>query len=225
MRFICAEEPPPPKTLNIGERAVKDESLIVNKVNHGIQNVCVWLLRRPGDLFSVDDSNQAEQPKRVMALTAGNFSPHIAILRTPQTLAIRNADSWGYNIMADGQRNNRPFSELLKPGDSIEKRFEFKEDYPVRLTSTIHPWIAGSILALDQPFGAITDDDGRLTINDIPAGKWPFVIWHERCGSVKELSRAGQPLELPDGLMWYTINPGANDIGEFALSPRQLRLR
>jgi hypothetical protein len=227
MRFICNGEPPPQNTLNVDGLggATADGSLIINKANHGIQNVCVWLLRTPGDLFSVDDGKHSEQQKRVMTLTGGNFSPRIEILRTPQSVVIRNDDQRGYNITSDGWANNRPFSELLKPGDSIEKRVEFREWYPVRLSSSIHPWVAGYILALDQPHAAISDADGQLTIRDIPIGKWAFVVWHERSGVVKKAIHAGQPIEWPDGLMSCTIKPGENGLGEFALPLEQLRLK
>jgi hypothetical protein len=227
MRFVYDGQPPPEKTANGGGPggAIADESLIVNKANHGIQNVCVWLWRTPGDWFAVDRGEQREQPKRVLTLRGGNFSPRIEILRTPQAVIIRNADPWGYNITADGGVQNRPFSELLKSGDSMEQRVDFMEPYPIRLQSSIHPWVAGYLLALDQPHAAISDADGRLTIRDIPIGKWAFVIWHERCGVVKQAIHAGQPIEWPDGLMAGTIKPGKNDVGEFALPPEQFRLK
>jgi hypothetical protein len=227
MTFVYDGDPPPQRMFDIRGRgeAIADESLIVNQANRGIQNVCVWLLRTPGDLFAVDNGERREPEKRVLTLTGGNVSPRIAILRVPQTIVIRNTDSWGYNITSGGGVQNSPFSELLKPGDSIERRVEFREPNPVRLTSSIHPWVNGYILALDQPHAAISDADGRLTIKDIPIGKWGFVIWHERCAAVKKAVHAGQPIEWPGGLMWYTIKSGENDVGEFALAPAILRLK
>jgi hypothetical protein len=227
MRFVYDGEPPPQKTLNVSESgvAIREESLVIDKATRGIQNVCVWLLRTPGDLFAVDDGKRRDDQKQVMTMKGGNFSPRIAILRTPQTVVVRNADTRGYNIMSDGSVQNRPFNELLKPGDSIEKRVEFREPYPIRLQSTIHPWVIGYILALDQPHAAITDVDGRLTISDIPIGNWGFVVWHERTAAVKKAVHKDQSIEWPGGVMWYTIKPGENDRGDFALQPEQLRLR
>lgn len=225
MRFIYDGQPPPQKTVVGPGGAIQEGSLVINEDNHGIQNVCVWLLRTPGDLFAVDSGEQREERKRVMTLTGGNFSPRIEILRTPQTVVLRNADPWAYNITSDGQVNNRPFSEILKPGDSIEKGFEFREWHPVRLQSSIHPWVAGYLLVLDQPHAASSDADGRLTIRDIPIGKRAFVVWHERCGFVKRAVQAGQPIEWTDGIMPCTIKSGENGLGEFALAPEQLRLK
>jgi hypothetical protein len=40
--------------------------------------------------------------------------------------------------------------------------------------------MSGYQLPLDHPYGAVTDDDGRFTITDLPSGTHSFVIWHEK---------------------------------------------
>jgi hypothetical protein len=49
-----------------------------------------------------------------------------------------------------------------------------------------HAYMESWGLAVENPYYAITDEDGRFTIQDIPPGKYKVVIWHPYIGGAKE---------------------------------------
>jgi len=40
------------------------------------------------------------------------------------------------------------------------------------------------LLPVDHAFAAVTNADGELTIPNLPAGNYEFVVWHEAAGYV-----------------------------------------
>ena len=43
----------------------------------------------------------------------------------------------------------------------------------------IHSHMSAYILVFNHPFFAVTDDDGRYTIPNVPAGAYTLVVWSE----------------------------------------------
>jgi hypothetical protein len=48
-------------------------------------------------------------------------------------------------------------------------------------------------LAMENPYNALTDQDGRFEIGDIPPGTYKMVIWHPYLGGTKEQTITIQP--------------------------------
>ena len=46
----------------------------------------------------------------------------------------------------------------------------------------------GVIFVRDNPYVAITDADGKFTIENLPEGEWDFQFWHKNVGYLKKLS-------------------------------------
>jgi hypothetical protein len=53
----------------------------------------------------------------------------------------------------------------------------------VKFKCDVHPWMTGYLVVTDNPFHAVTGDDGSFTINNVPAGTYTVEAWHERLGT------------------------------------------
>jgi hypothetical protein len=49
----------------------------------------------------------------------------------------------------------------------------------VEVTCALHPWTHAYIAVFDHPYFAVTDDDGKFTIDSLPAGTYKMMVWHE----------------------------------------------
>lgn len=49
----------------------------------------------------------------------------------------------------------------------------------VKIACNIHDWMAGIILVLPSPHFAVTDAQGRFVLENLPAGEYTLVAWHE----------------------------------------------
>ena len=121
-----------------GKHDLRDESLIVNNQNQGVQNVVVWLASKT--TVPVHPS-LAESPKPAQLDNNDcRFVPHIVRLRTGQTLQSTNSDSVAHNVAVYGRRN-QPFSIVIPEDKPLEKSFPREELLPIRVDCSIHSWM------------------------------------------------------------------------------------
>src|SRR5262245_15064564 len=179
MRFVYDGAPPRMKGAG-GAGAIVDESLVVHPDDRGIQNIVAWLLAAEGGAAPVHPDYQKTAGDLAQVVIAGRFEPHIAIVRTTQTLAISNFDAAGYNVSAVFSRN-QPFNVALKGGDTFAHQCQHAEPATAMLISAIQP-IGGYLFVRDDPYAAASDAHGKLRIAKLAAGKWTFVVWHEKSG-------------------------------------------
>jgi hypothetical protein len=56
----------------------------------------------------------------------------------------------------------------------------------IKIKCDAQEWMHAWILELDHPYYATTNKRGHFTINDIPAGNYTVVAWHEAAGEMSE---------------------------------------
>jgi hypothetical protein len=224
LRFVYDGKPPPVAKFVLGGGAVMDsERLLVNAADGGLANVVVWLYRTPGQPPLRVHPSYADTGKDELTIaTKGKaFVPHVASVRTTQTVKISNPDPHGYNVKGE-LFNNDPFNNLIPAGGSVDLKFRFPETSPIRLDDSIHSWMSGYLLVRDDPYAAISDKSGKLRLKKLPVGRWTFVVWHER-GRVRKAILSGKEVELERGRVTLEIKPGDNSLGEVKLSPDNFR--
>ena len=52
----------------------------------------------------------------------------------------------------------------------------------IRFKCDVHPWMTAYLLVTDNPYYAISGDDGSFTIANVPPGRYTVEIWHEKSG-------------------------------------------
>jgi hypothetical protein len=68
----------------------------------------------------------------------------------------------------------------------------------VKFKCDVHPWMTGYVLVTDNPYYAVTTENGAFKLEGIPAGKYTLEAWHEKYGTqTKEITVAdGKPVDL-----------------------------
>lgn len=158
---------------------VPDESLVVDAgADHGLANVFVYLRRAPRGI----DVAPAEEPV-VLDQKGCRFFPHASIVRVGQTVRILSGDAIQHNVHTFPARN-QGINVLITPNDreGLEVTYNAIESEPFQIKCDIHAWMSAYQLALDHPFAAVTDSEGRFRIEGLPAGKHQFRVWHEKGG-------------------------------------------
>jgi len=203
-----------------GKFDVVDEALLVNPKNGGVANVVSFLYVARGKKEPSVHPDYEKSAKDEIKLDNNKcrFAPHMTILRTSQTLLVGNSDTVGHNTNITTLSN--PAQNILVPsGGELKMNFPAEERFPVQVACNIHPWMQGKVLIKDHPYVAISDADGKLTIKNLPTGKWTFQFWHERPGYVTDVTVAGKKTSWKRGRVDVTIKAGQNDLGIVKLAP------
>jgi plastocyanin len=123
------------------------------------------------------------------------FSPHVLAVRVGTTVDLPNNDLVFHNVFSfhDGKK----FDLGLYPVGT-SKRLTFDRPGLSRLFCNIHPAMAAYILAVESPYFAVSDKQGRFTIRGVRAGTHTYRAWRPGgeivTGTV--VVGAGSPLEV-----------------------------
>lgn len=180
-RVVLQGEAPRPQKLMVvkdtnvcGLEAQYDERLVVSK-NMGIRNAVVYLTGVNGGkpLSSLGSEFILDQK-------GCRYQPHVLLIPINTPLQILNDDGILHNFHTFTKKN-RPLNlsqpEFLK---KMDVAFKYPEFIPARCD--VHGWMSGWIVAVDQPYYAVTDIEGNFSLSDIPPGVYTLNCWQEILG-------------------------------------------
>jgi len=111
------------------------------------------------------------------------YIPHVVAIQAGQQLKILNSDNTMHNVHSLS-RVNKAFNVGMlaaKPGQSKEilKTISKVEEKPFIIKCDVHQWMRAYVFTADHPFFAVTKEDGKFTIDGLPAGTYEIQTWHE----------------------------------------------
>lgn len=192
-----------------GKHNLIDESLIVDPSSKGLKNVVIFLADKKAAVHP--DFEATAEDKVKFDNDHCRFEPHILPLRTSQTLEIHNSDPLAHNSNLT-PLGDRPFNNLISENNAANYNFSKQQNAPVMVTCSIHPWMKGYVFPRDNPYVAVTGEDGSFELKNLPAGKHDFQVWQEAVGGL-----AAKP-EWKKGKFKLEINEGENDLGTIQVS-------
>jgi plastocyanin len=138
--------------------------------NKGVRNTVVYLEgvergKRAPD-FELDNSKCLFVP-RVSAVMAGG------------KVRIKNADPVLHNTHGFLDRLTVFNVALPNKDQSVDISGRIRKTGVIDVQCDAHTHMQGWIVVRDNPYFAVTDDEGRFRIGDIPPGRYKVVAWHE----------------------------------------------
>ncbi|MGB8541515.1 MAG: hypothetical protein WCD49_07745 [Candidatus Acidiferrales bacterium] len=139
-------------------------------------NVVVWL--RPLDGPAQASANKVAADKSPQLVQQNKtFEPHILVVKVGTVVQFPNRDPFFHNIFSlyDGKRFDLG---LYEAGTTRSVRF----DRPgvSFLFCNIHAEMSAAVVAVDTPYFAISDRLGRVSIPNVPDGRYEMHVWYER---------------------------------------------
>lgn len=227
LQFVVDGKTPAPKSITAnkdpevcGKHKLVEETLTVGP-NGGIGGVFVYL-RSTGKVPVHPDYEKTAKADIEIDNKGCRFEPHTVVLRVGQSLLIKNSDPIGHNTKIDFL-SNPPINPIIPAGGMLKQSFKAEERLPASVSCSIHPWMTARLLVRDNPYAGSTDAEGKLTIKNVPAGKWEFQIWHEGAGFITEAKdSAGKSVKWSKGRVDWTVKAGKNDLGTFKVDAKAL---
>jgi len=113
------------------------------------------------------------------------FRPRVLGIQTSQVLKVTNSDPVTHNIHPLA-KVNREWNHSQGPDDPpITRRF-VRPEVMIRVKCNIHGWMRAWVGVLDHPYFAVTGDDGKFEIGNIPPGKYTIAAWQEDMGTQEQ---------------------------------------
>jgi plastocyanin len=145
----------------------------------------VYLDPAPRAAFDTRDEPRVRMDQRNEA-----FTPHVLAIVAGTTVDFPNNDRTYHNVFSLSKP--RTF-DLGRYAAGRSKAIRFDRPGIVRVFCDIHSHMSAYILVFAHRFFAVTDDEGRYRIDQVPPGNYNVVAWNE---SVDSESRR---VAVPDG--------------------------
>ena len=193
-----------------GGTQVLGESVVVGAAG-GIKNVLIYL----------DMDIPADDPKWEHESFAANktgevtfdqkaciFLSHVMAMRSQQTLLILNSDPVLHNTNIQAGRGAIPFNGSIPSNGQSRYQPGGQTDRPFPISCSVHPWMSAHMITRDNPYFAVTDDEGRFEIPFVPAGvKLRFRVWQEQAKFLQAVTVEGAATKWKQGRFDLTLTP------------------
>ena len=175
MRNIDMSAEPDCTKLHSGAPA-KSEEVVVNS-NGTLQYVFVYI---KGGL----EGKTFEPPATPIKLDQKGciYHPHVFGVQAGQKLDISNSDPTTHNIHPM-PKTNREWNQSQAPGTpELDKEFA-RPEVMIPVKCNVHPWMRSYIGVVDNPYFAVTGDQGTFELKNVPPGTYTVTAWHEKYGT------------------------------------------
>jgi len=153
-----------------------DESLVVSS-NGSLANAFIYVKKGL-------EGKRFDTPSEPVVIDQNGcwFKPRVLGIQTNQTLQVKNSDPVTHNIHPMAQIN-REWNHSQGAGDAPLARKFIKPEIMIRVKCNIHSWMHAFIGVVDNPYFAVSKEDGSYTLPNLPPGTYTIEIWQENLGT------------------------------------------
>jgi hypothetical protein len=109
------------------------------------------------------------------------FVSRIFPMRSTQRVELLNSDKTGHNTNIAATGRAKTYNAIIPSLSKSEYAPGGESRGPFAVTCNIHPWMRAYMIIRDNPYFAVTDDEGRFEMKNLPAGvPLTFRVWQER---------------------------------------------
>lgn len=162
---VCGSEPRPSGALAVSSSG-------------GVKNAVVFIAHERMEGWRSPTTFQIDQRRCA-------FVPRVLIIPPGATVEVLNSDGILHNFHTLSRLN--PSVNLAQPSRARPLRLTFEHPEIVQVKCDVHGegFMRAWIVVASHPYYALTDDDGRFRLPDVPLGPHALEVWHEVLGSTR----------------------------------------
>jgi plastocyanin len=111
----------------------------------------------------------------VMDQRSRQFAPSVLAVRSGTAVSFPNSDNIRHHVYSFSPAKR--FELRLYQG-TPSAPVQFDNPGVVVLGCNIHDWMVGYVYVTDDPWFSVSDAQGRLTLEQLPAGRYAVSLWH-----------------------------------------------
>ena len=177
-------KPPAPKKITITKDpkvcgTSRDEDTFIIAADGGVKNVVVYLTDiKTGKKFE-------GSMKPVLDQKGCRYEPQAQIVPVHAVLQVKSGDPLLHNVHSflNGSTVIN-FAMPPQPGLVLTKKLD--KPGGQQLKCDVHNFMTGGIFVAENPYAALTGEDGTFEIKDVPAGSYTIATWHQAAGPLSQ---------------------------------------
>jgi plastocyanin len=114
------------------------------------------------------------------------YEPHVLGVQVGQKILIKNSDPTLHNVHAKPKLQREFNIGMPVIGMQVTKMFQ-KAEVMIPLSCDVHSWMKMYVGVLPHPYFAVSQENGKFMIKDLPEGKYTLEAWHEVFGTKSQI--------------------------------------
>lgn len=111
-----------------------------------------------------------------------HFEPHLIVLPVGGVLEVRNSDPVRHTVDARAADGRTAF-KLVMPRAGVSHRLTLDTPGVFALACDAgHFWMKAHLVVVQNPYVAVTGEDGRWRLDHVPPGRYRLLVWHDWFG-------------------------------------------
>lgn len=161
-------------------KVVQEETYQVNPKNQGLKNVVIHI-------EGIEKGKKEADSIVLIQNKKCHFTPHVMTGTVGDSYEVRNLDPVLHNTHI--YLEDFSLLNVAMPSGGKNIRRSFTQTGLVKVKCDAHKFMQGWVVVTDNPYSAITDEEGNYEISEIPPGKYRIKVWHEGVpGKEKEIT-------------------------------------
>jgi len=124
-----------------------------------------------------------------------NFGPFTGVIAADEAVRFQNQDSIKHVLHSFVSKDTKGkilrtvHNQDLQPSDETDRVFpssKMKDGVVVRIICNRHDFMQNWLYVVDNPYFAISDQEGRFTIDEIPPGTYTLLVRHPVLGEQRQ---------------------------------------
>jgi plastocyanin len=149
-------------------------------------------------------ANWPDKPQLQLVQKNKSFEPHVLVVPVGAAVRFPNRDPWFHNVFSlfDGKRFDLG---LYEAGES--RIVHFDRVGISYIFCNIHPQMSAVVIALQTPYYAKSDRNGRFTIAHVPPAQYKLQVWSEHA----------LPEAMQSEARTVTVTESSHSLGEISM--------
>jgi plastocyanin len=127
----------------------------------------------------------APTEKKVLDQQGCLYHPHVMGIQVGQPLTVKNSDATLHNIHAMPTTNAEFNNAQPVQNMEFDQTFD-KAEVMVPFKCDVHPWMNAYLGVVDNPYYAVSGEDGSFSIEKLAPGTYTLEAWHEELGTATQ---------------------------------------
>jgi plastocyanin len=120
------------------------------------------------------------------------YVPHVVAAPVGSTVTFLNSDPVMHNVRVEDAATDKIVLNKAQPRQGVKDPMKIEQAGPLRVGCDYHSWMNAYVFGVENPYYAVTAEDGSFTIDNVPPGSYTVKMWFNGIRTIPRRDNQGR---------------------------------